>query len=304
MTEYLEKRQLSLSMEKTKVTHIEEGFDFLGFNLKQYAQSNGKTKLLIKPSKESVQKAKNAIKEVFEQSKGRPVRAIIPEINHIILGTGYYWNKVVSKKVFGNIDRYIWLKTIKYLNHLHPNKNNKWKAKRYFKPDHYGISKDKWILSNPKDHSIQLTKMTWIPIERHAQVKYDSSPDNPLLKQYFEKRDEREFNAQNVRSRQKMAKSQKYKCRICKQSLTGEEGLEINHIVPKRIGGKSHYYNLELLHDGCHTQHHQLMELYGGGQQYTKAKEYLTRHGIDPATKEGADMMKKSFRKFNYAVTE
>ena len=304
MTDYLKKRQLSLAVEKTKVTHIENGFDFLGFNIRQYRKSNDTVNLLIKPSKDSIKKAKSAIKETFARKAGKNIGALIGELNPIIRGTGYYWNKVVSKKTFSSIDHYIWLKSRKFINNLHPRKNFKWKRKRYYKPDYNGISKSKWILTDPDDHKNQITMMSWIPIERHVMVKYDNSPDNPQLKQYFEQRDEKEFIANNVLYRQKVAKMQKYKCRICKQSLTGDEALEMNHIVPKNVGGKSPYYNLELLHKSCHTQHHQLLVYYGGGKQYNKIKEFFKKHGVDPSTKKGTNLMKKSFKKFNYTVTE
>jgi len=258
MADYLNKRQLSLSAEKTKVTHIEEGFNFLGFNIRQYRKGVSKTILLIKPSKESIKKAKAVIKSVFARKRGRPVGELISELNPIIRGTGYYWNKVVSTKIFSGMDNYIWIKTRKCLNQLHPKKNSGWKKKRYFKADHNGISKNKWILTDPKNHENQVIRMAWIPIERHILIKYDNSPDNSKLKQYFEQRDKTEFNGNNVLHRQKIAKSQKYKCRVCGQSLIGEESVEMNHIVPEKIGGKPHYYNLELLHTGCHIQHHQL----------------------------------------------
>ena len=135
-------------------------------------------------------------------------------------------------------------------------------------------------------------------------VKHDNSPDDPRLKQYFEQRDEKEFNGNNVLHRQKIAKTQRYKCRVCRQSLIGEEGLETNHIVPVKIGGKSNYYNLELLHTSCHVQHHQLLEYYGGGKQYDKIKEFFKKQGIEPSAKEGTNLMKKSFKKFNYTVME
>ena len=207
----------------------------------------------------------------------------LSELNPIIRGNGYYWNKVVASETFSSIDDYIWNKTVKYLKRLHPKKRKSKKNKRatgswewikeqYFKPDHTGISKDKWILTDPKNHENQLTKMVWIPIERHVMIKYDSSPDNPQLKQYFEQRDEKEFNGNNVLHRQKIAKAQKYKCRVCGQSLIGDESLEMNHIVPEKVGGKAPYYNLELLHTNCHIHHHQLLEYYGGGKEYNKIR--------------------------------
>ena len=146
--------------------------------------------------------------------------------------------------------------------------------------------------------------MALIPIKRHTLIQFDNSPDNPQLKQYSEQRDETEFLTDNVLYRQKIAKKQKYKCRVCKQSLIGDEGLEMNHIVPEKIGGKSLYFNLELLHNNCHIQHHQLLEYYGGGKQYNKIKEFFKKHGVDPSAKEGTKLIQKSLKKFNYTVTE
>ena len=140
MTKYLSERGISLSMEKTRVTHIEDGFDFLGFNLRQYSKKNGRKKLLIKPSKESIKKAKAEIKEEFSRKIGRPVRELISELNPIIRGVGYYWNKVTASKIFKGIDHYVWEKIYKKLRRQHSKKSWKWITKRYFKPDHNGIN--------------------------------------------------------------------------------------------------------------------------------------------------------------------
>lgn len=296
---YLSKRGLVLAEEKTKITNITDGFDFLGFNLKQYSTKDG-LKLLIKPSNASIRKAKQTIKETFMELKGRPVRELIYKLNPIIRGTGYYWSSVVSKKIYNEMDHYIWIKIMKHLRNLHPKKSWKWKIARYFKPDHTGVSKDKWILTDPQNERNQITKMTWIPITRHVMVKFTNSPDNPSLRQYFEKRDEKQFNRFNINSRQKIAKKQKYKCRVCKQSLVGEESLETNHKVPKMLGGKDEYYNFELLHTSCHIQHHQLLEKYGGGKQLNRIREYFRRNNVEPSSKEGIRLIEKVFSKFNY----
>ena len=224
----LDKRRLTSALDKTKVTHIESGFDFLGFNIRQC-----KEKLPVKPSKAGVKKAKEAIKDVFAQKRGRSAKELTAEPTPIIKRSGNYWQHAVSKEIYSTIDNYVWKKTVKFLNQLHPTKTWDWKKERYFKPDRNGISKDNRILTNPKNHKTQLMKMSWIPIERHVMVKFDNSPDNPELKQYFEQRDEKQFKANNVLHRQKIAKAQNHKCRICGQSLIGEEGLEMNHIVPQ-----------------------------------------------------------------------
>lgn len=296
---YLNKRGLTLAENKTQVTHIEEGFDFLGFNLRQYKTNKG-MKLLIKPSKASVKKTKETIKDVFSQLQGRPVVDLIMKLNPIIRGIGNYWSAEVSKKIFSIIDSYTWLKTMKHLKRLHNNKPTKWIYSKYFKPDYSGVSKDKWILTDPHNEKTQLFKMSWIPIVRHEVVKYKNSPDDASLKEYFEKRDKKEFIRDNILSRRKLAKQGNYKCRICKQSLVGEEELKINQIVPKKLGGAESYGNLELLHQSCQLQHQILLEKYGGGKDLTKVITYFNKKQIEPNSQEGYRLIKKEFEKFKY----
>ena len=296
---YLNKRGLTLAEDKTKVTHIEEGFDFLGFNLRQYKTNKG-MKLLIKPSKDSVKKAKVTIKDVFRQLQGRPVGDLIMKLNPIIRGIGNYWSTEVSKKTFNSLDMYIWIKVRKYLKRLHNNKSFKWIYKRYFKPDYTGVSKDKWILTDPNNERTQLFRMSWIPIVRHEVVKYRNSPDDASLKEYFHKRDEKEFTRDNILSRRKLAKQGNYNCRVCNQSLVGEERLKINQIVPKRLGGVECYANLELLHQSCQQQHQLLIEQYGGGKDLSKVISHFNKNQVKPNSQEGYILMKKAFRKFRY----
>lgn len=296
---YLNKRGLTLAENKTKVTHIEEGFDFLGFNLRQYKVNKG-MKLLIKPSKASIKKAKETIRNVFSQLQGRPVVDLIMKLNPIVRGIGNYWSAEVSKKIFSIIDSYTWLKTMKHLKRLHNNKSTKWIYSRYFKPDYTGVSKDKWILTDPHNEKTQLFKMSWIPIVRHEVVKYKNSPDDANLKEYFEKRDKKEFIRDNIMSRRKLAKSCNYKCRICKQSLVGEEELKINQIVPKKLGGVEGYVNLELLHQSCQLQHQILLEKYGGGKDLSRVITYFNKNEIEPNSQDGYRLMKKEIKKFEY----
>lgn len=296
---YLDKRGLTLAEDKTKVTHITEGFDFLGFNLKQYKTNKG-MKLLIKPSLDSIKKAKKTIKEVFTQMRGKPVGDLIRKLNPIIRGTGNYWSTQVAKKIFQKIDMYIWIKVRKHLKVLHNNKPFKWIYSKYFKADYTGVSKDRWILTDPHDNKTQLFRMNWIPIVRHTLIKYKNSPDDASLKEYFEKRNKKEFIRDNVLSRRKLAKRSNYKCRICKQSLVGEETLKINRIVPIKLGGDEKYDNLELLHGSCHKQHNYLLEKYGEGKDLKRIVNYFKSNQVEPNSKEGYELMKSELKKFKY----
>lgn len=296
---YLDKRGLALADDKTKITHISDGFYFLGFNLRQYKINTG-MRLLIKPSKASVKKARETIKNVFIQLRGKPVGDLIQKLNPIIRGIGNYWSTQVAKKMFAKLDSYIWIKIRKHLKTLHPKKPFKWIYGKYFKEDYTGASKDKWILTNPHNTKMQLFKMTWIPIVRHVVVRFKNSPDNATLKEYFEKRDKKEFIKDNVLSRGKLAKSSNYKCRVCRQSLVGEEPLKINQIVPLKLGGYEIYDNLELLHQSCRQNYAILLKKYGGGIELPKIATFFKDNKVEPNSKIGYQLIKKKFKKFKY----
>jgi RNA-directed DNA polymerase len=253
---YLQKRGLELAEDKTRITHITEGFNFLGFNVRKYKVGK-RYKLLIKPSKESVQKARDKIKEVFKRMRGSNVEVLINEFNPIIRGYGYYWHHAVAKKIFTKMDNYVYWKTVKFLRGLHPKKSWKWVEKRYFKPDIHGQSRNRWLLTAP-DKLVQQTKMAWIPIIRHELIKYTSSPYDDTLEDYFHRRDIKGFNSLNVLSRQKMAKRQKYLCPLCRSSIINcNERLEVHRKIPRQHGGEDKYTNLQLVHTVCHSDHHE-----------------------------------------------
>ncbi|MBC2580742.1 reverse transcriptase [Clostridium sp. DJ247] len=254
---YLEKRGLELAQEKTKITHITEGFDFLGFNIKRYKTQNG-SKLIIKPSKDSIKSFKGKISKNTKMLYGKNIKTLINTLNPIIIGTANYWSSVVSKEVYTAMDNYVWTNVYRFLRRLHPKKSWNWIKDRYFKPDKTGQSKNKWILTDPITNN-QLKKMAWTPIVRHHQIKHDYSPYNKELKEYFRKRDKKEFDKNNVAYRQKLAKKQDYKCPLCGMSITDfKEGLETHHKIPKIKGGSDEYKNLQLVHISCHIEYHKL----------------------------------------------
>jgi RNA-directed DNA polymerase len=262
---YLNNRGLELAKEKTRVVHVTEGFDFLGFTFKHYPtkKSKGKSwKLIIKPSRTSQAKFKGKIKEIFERNVGGNVAKLISDLNPVIRGTANYWKTVNSKETFVKIDNYIFWKVVRFLNKLHPHKTAEWKKKRYFKPDIHGISKDTWILTDPVG-MYQLTKMAWTPAEPHEMVKLNFSPFNKDLNDYYAKRDIKLFNKDNIASKQKLAKQQKHTCPLCGTSIISGEGLEVHHKTPRVKGGKDTYLNLALVHISCHTLWHKAFPAKG-----------------------------------------
>lgn len=257
---YLDKRGLELAEEKTKITHIDEGFNFLGFNIRRYKITTSKSghKVLIKPSKESIKKAKKTLSDTAKFVRGNNIGMFIDKLNPIITGTANYWSTQVAKRIFNNMDFHLWNIQYKCLRRLHPLKNGKWIKKRYYKPDKTGQSKNNWILTDPISGN-QLTLFSWKSIVRHEPIKFKSSPFDKNLKRYFDRRDIREFERDNVALRQKLAKKQNYKCPLCGYSIIdGKEGLERHHKIPKVKGGNDTIKNQQLVHISCHIDHHRL----------------------------------------------
>jgi hypothetical protein len=256
---WLSERGLKLSPEKTKIVHLIEGFDFLGFNIRHYKVNNTKTgyKLLIKPSKQFLKQTRKDIREIFLNYKGKPVGLLIKALNPVIRGKANYMKRVVSSTEFSKLDNYLFLRQVRYVKRTHPNKNKKWTKKRYW--GKLNLSReDKWVFGD-KDSGAYMLKFSWTKIERHALIKQKHSPDDPKLKEYWEKRSSKrnqsEANRLN-RTQQNVAKRQGYKCPVCGESLFNDEPLHLHHIIPRCKGGKDEVRNLIWLHQYCHQKTH------------------------------------------------
>ncbi|GAA5818217.1 MAG: group II intron reverse transcriptase/maturase [Methanobrevibacter sp. CfCl-M3] len=183
---YLEKRGLMLAEDKTKITHISEGFDFLGFNFKQYKAKNGIIHL-NKPSKASIKQFKSKVAEKFRLLRGQNVDELIKSLNQIITGTANYWKPTVAKKIFSKMDCYLWTKISKFIRRLHPNKSWKWLMNKYFPFYNDGKHHGKWVLTGPRENEY-LKQMSWTPIKRHIMIKHNYSLYDKSKIEYFNNR--------------------------------------------------------------------------------------------------------------------
>ena len=252
---------LELSLEKTRITHITEGFDFLGFNIRQYKVNNTKTgyKLLIKPSKEYLQKTRNDIRKIFLNHNGKSVGKLIGKINPVIRGKANYLRTHVSSKAFSVLDNYLFRRQVRYVNRTHPNRKKKWKKDKYWGRLNLR-SNDKWVFGDKQTGNYML-RFSWTKIERHTLVKQRSSPDDPSLIEYWEKRRKKGQKSEATKwnaKQEQVAYKQGYNCPICKQSLFNDEELHLHHITPRSDGGKDTLNNLVWVHLFCHHKvHHQ-----------------------------------------------
>lgn len=179
---FLKERGLTLSEEKTKTTHISEGFDFLGQNIRKYGNT-----LLIKPSKKSVRSVKEKLKETIRfYKRGADKIKMIKRINSILRGWSNYHRHIVSKKTFNTVDGYAFLLLWKWARHQHPKKSAKWIKAKYF----YTIKGRKWLFGIKTNEGKFETRYlaTSTPIKRHVLIKGQANPYDPLWKPYFDKR--------------------------------------------------------------------------------------------------------------------
>ena len=265
VAKWLTKRGLKLSEEKTKIVHITEGFDFLGFNVRHYKVNNTKTgyKILIKPSKKSVKQTRSKIRKIFLEHKGKHVRELIAKINPVIRGVANYYRKEVASKIFSDLDHYLFIRQVRYAKHTHPKRPIKWVNNRYWGRLNLQKPRQKWVFGDKKTGAYML-QFNWFKIDRHIPVKKGYSPDNPDLKEYWEKRRKKNQKTEAEKlnkTKEYVAQKQDYKCPICKQNIFNDEPIHLHHIIPRCKGGKDTPKNLIWVHLFCHHKvHYQKMK--------------------------------------------
>lgn len=266
LTNELKTIGLELSKEKTRITHLDKGFDFLGWNFRRYNTSSRKENriVLIKPSKKNTQDFKDRLKEVFKELNGHNQLEVISKLLPIIRGWANYHKNVVSKKTFSKLDNYIFHRLKKWGKRLHHDKSWEWIQQRYWGKLCPGRD-DNWVFghkakNSSEDFSYYLEKLAWTPITRHINVLFKNSPDDPNLKDYWEKRNKqnelKRLSQKVSKGKCDIAKSTDYLCRWCNQGITSEGLLntQIHHIIPRRLNGEDTLKNKIYLHSECHRQ--------------------------------------------------
>lgn len=257
LEEWMKVRGLTLSSEKTRIVHLSVGFDFLGFNIRQYRVSYTKTgwKLLIKPSKQSVQKIRNKLRQIWLEQLGKPIDVLIKKLNPVIRGQAHYFRIGVSSRIFNKLDSWMYQRAKRFVKRTHPNKSGHWRTAQYWGRLNFDRPLDRWVFGS-KQTGAYLLKFRWFSIKRHILVKGYASPDDPHLKEYWRQREQMKAQTQLIPSRQKIAKRQDYICPVCGEALLNQEMLQLHHKLPKAMGGDDTYGNLQLVHLYCHQQVH------------------------------------------------
>ena len=254
LEKWLAERGLDFSHEKTQIVHITDGFNFLGFNIRQYRSSNTQSgwKLLIKPSQESVNKIRERLRNEWKTFNGYNVETIIRRLNPIIRGQANYYSTSVASQIFSSLDHYQYNKQFHWAKRTHSKKPKRWLTNKYwrcFNPSRM----DHWVFGD-KNTGRYLLQYSWFPIDRHILVKGRASPDDPTLRDYWKKR--LLHGCKDLEPKKKrLAQRQDGLCNVCNQSLLNGEETQIDYIVSKSRGGlATDASNLQLLHLLCKQQ--------------------------------------------------
>jgi RNA-directed DNA polymerase len=186
ITQHLTQRGLTLSGEKTLITNMDDGFDFLGWNFRKY-----KGITLVKPSKNSIKTITTKLREMIKVHKGKRQTDLIKALNPIITGWGYYHRNVCAKKIFTTVQHHLFYNLWKWAKHRHPNKNGIWIRKRYWKNSLFR----NWIFT---DGEVTLKELSDIKITRHRIIKFDANPYLPNYSRYYYYRQKQRMQGRNL----------------------------------------------------------------------------------------------------------
>jgi len=270
---WLAKMGLELKPSKTRICHtlepVEEhpaGCDFLGFNVRQYrvgasrsGRSHGKRlgfKTLIRPSTAAVKRHRHALHQLVVTSLGLTQEALIGQLNPRIRGWSNYYRHVVSKQVLTDCDYQLFPVLLRWATRRHPRKSATWRVRRYW----HTRTENHWCFATAE--GIRLIKHAAVPIRRHVLVRGDASPyDGNLL--YWARRLQQQHSLTRGSTLGKLLARQQGTCGYCGLYFLDDALIEIDHWIPRSLGGDDRLSNLRALHRHCHDQRHAAWQVGG-----------------------------------------
>lgn len=180
---FLQERGLKLSEEKTLITHIAQGFNFLGQRVRKYGN-----KLLIKPTPQSVRAVLDKARQKIRNCRGLKAAVLIRRLNPVLRGWANYHRHVVSKKIYSRIDYYIGKMLRRWARREHSHKTERWIKRRYFTADAKGSFSVRTRDREGREKVLKAYRLAETVIERHIKVRGHANPYDPAYVEYFEKR--------------------------------------------------------------------------------------------------------------------
>jgi len=185
ITTFLGKRGLNLSKEKTKITHIEAGFDFLGANVRKYGR-----KLLIRPSKDNVLGLLREVRGLIRTQKAATALDLIKQLNKRLKGWANSQRHLVSSRAFRYVDQCIFKALWQWAKRRHPEKGRGWVRGKYFRIE----PSQAWTFTAPTRKrdgtwgSLDLFRVSSVSIRRHVKIRAEATEFDPAFWEYFRQR--------------------------------------------------------------------------------------------------------------------
>jgi RNA-directed DNA polymerase len=258
---------LELKPSKTRLSHTlleyqgNTGFDFLGFCIRQFSVGKTQTgvhhqgkplgfKTIITPSKANIQRHAQTIRTTLRKSQSLPQQEIIAQLNPIIYGWAMYFRTVAASKCFASCDHQLINMLWQRMRRRHPHKSARWVKNKYWRT----IAGKSWTYATPEGPGERrLRQHADVTIKRHVKVKGNASPfDGKLL--YWAKR--LKDHPLTTKKLGRLLQRQQGKCRWCHLWFMEGDCIEIDHILPRSLGGRDTMDNLSALHRHCHDQKH------------------------------------------------
>jgi RNA-directed DNA polymerase len=246
VTRFLAARGLVLSEAKTVVTHIDDGFDFLGWNVRKFRGA-----LVIQPSKKNVNAFLSKVRDTLRKMCAARQADVIEQLVPVIRGWANYHRSQMASRTFSRCDHQIWQALWRWACRRHPRKGARWIKQRYFRRfkgrDWRFAEKDKLLPTLSEFRKRIYTK-----------VDTEANPYDPAFDEYFSKRLARKMD-ETLEGRRKLRWLwwwQDGMCPACDQRITRETGWHLHHVVKRSRGGSDKCSNLALLHPNCHMQLH------------------------------------------------
>jgi len=185
--QFLRERGLQLSPEKTCITPIDQGLDFLGQNLRKY---NGT--LLIRPSKKNTQVFMEKVRAIIKMNQSVSQECLIRQLNPVIRGWLNYHRHIAAASTFAKVDHVLWQRLWRWAKRRHPHKSTTWRARRYW----HQLGRRSWVFAADTGDRTLEGQPVWLrlinpaatKIQRHLKIKRDANPFDPQWRRYLEER--------------------------------------------------------------------------------------------------------------------
>jgi len=234
---FLAARGLVLSESKTVVTHIDDGFDFLGWNVRKF-----RGQLVIQPSKKNVKAFLSKVRDTLRKMCTARQADAIEELVPVIRGWANYHRSQMATRTFSRCDHQVWQALWRWACRRHPQKGAPWIKQRYFRR-HKGRD---WRFAEKDKLLPTLSEFRKRP---HTKVNAAANPYDPTFDEYFSKRLARKMD-EALEGRRKLRWLWWWR------RITRDTGWHLHHVLKRSHGGSDKLTNLVLLHPGCHTQLH------------------------------------------------